>query len=98
MTRRTWIRPEAAAEIQAAFRWYENQRSGLGSEFERALDAAIQSVRRDPERNAYVHKPIRRALLRRFPYGLFYIEEPGSLTILACFHTRRDPARWPTTE
>ena len=98
MSLRILIRPEAAVEIQAAFRWYENQRIGLGSEFERALDAAIQSVSRNPELNAYVHKPVRRALLRRFPYGLFYVEEAASLTILACFHTRRDPARWPTTE
>ena len=38
-----------------------------------------------------VYGQIRRALLRRFPYGIFYTLEEDVIVILACFHTKRDP-------
>jgi hypothetical protein len=42
-----------------------------------------------------VHKNIRRALLRRFPYALmFVIDGDTMLTVTACFHGSRDPAHW----
>jgi toxin ParE1/3/4 len=41
-----------------------------------------------------LYKDIRRALLRRFPYGIFYLVEPEQIVILACFHARRHPKQW----
>jgi toxin ParE1/3/4 len=42
-----------------------------------------------------IHKSVRRALLRRFPYALmFVIETDGTVTVIACFHGSRDPMRW----
>jgi len=38
-----------------------------------------------------VHKQVRRALLRRFPYGIFYLVEGDAIPVLACFHGKRDP-------
>jgi plasmid stabilization system protein ParE len=34
------------------------------------------------------------ALLRRFPYGIYYRIYPDSIVIVACMHGRRDPKRW----
>jgi hypothetical protein len=34
---------------------------------------------------------IRRAVLRRFPYGLFYVIDGDAVTVLACFHLHRHP-------
>jgi hypothetical protein len=49
----------------------------------------------NPRQFSVVHKSIRRALLRRFPYALmFVIEADQSLTVIACFHSSRDPAHW----
>ncbi len=41
-----------------------------------------------------VHKELRRMLIRRFPYGLFYLMEEGMIVLLAVFHARRDPKQW----
>jgi hypothetical protein len=42
------FRPEARLEVLEAREWYEARSSGLGSEFARALDAAMASVIRNP--------------------------------------------------
>ncbi len=89
------IRPEAEAEVQAAFDWYEEQSDGLGFEFLRAIDACLAGVKRNPSAFTIVHDPnIRRALVRRFPYALFYFVEDDTLVIIAVFNVKRHPIDW----
>ena len=88
------IRPEAESEISEAFRWYEDKNEGLGSEFMRALDASLSHIQRNPMAYAVIHKQMRRALLRRFPYSVIYLIEGGKIVVLACFHASRDPKQW----
>ncbi|MFH1570139.1 MAG: hypothetical protein ABIL09_19255 [Gemmatimonadota bacterium] len=40
------------------------------------------------------HERYRRALVRRFPYAVFYECTANAVTILAVLHTARDPAKW----
>lgn len=95
MTPRLLFRPEARAELLEAQVWYEERAVGLGQEFARAIEAAIATIARTPRRFPAVHGEVRRALLRRFPYQLLYrLEADGDILIVACFHHRRDPARW----
>lgn len=66
------ILPEAERDSAEAYAWYEQQESGLGEEFLRCVDACIQSIRRNPEMYRVVFEKYRRAVLRRFPYVIFY--------------------------
>lgn len=94
MSRPLVLRPAAEADIEEAFRWYEDQRAGLGSEFLLAVEAALAAIEREPELHAPVHRNARRVLLRRFPYSLLYLIQRESVDVLGCFHVRRDPRRW----
>ena len=94
MTPRIIIQSAAEAEITETFRWYEDKSEGLGSEFMRALDATFSAIQRNPGGYALVHQQVRRAVLRRFPYGVFYLHENAKIIILACFHASRDPGQW----
>ncbi len=85
------IRAEANAELNAAWNWYENQREGLGDDLLGCVAAAFAAVARAPEAYARVEGPIRRALVRRFPYVVLFREYPEYVAILAVFHTSRDP-------
>jgi hypothetical protein len=58
---------EADQDIAEAYIWYESQRIGLGEEFLRSVEAALDIIRRLPKLRAPVHRNYRRALLRRFP-------------------------------
>ncbi len=94
-SRQLRIRPQAAFETNAAFQWYEEQRVGLGYEFLRAFDAALAALARDPLLSREVRPGVRRALLRRFPYGVFFGVSDTAITVLAVLHHRRSPHRWP---
>lgn len=86
--------PEAERELEEAFGWYERQQRGLGLEFLRAFDAAVESLGRLPEGSEVVALRTRKALLRRFPYLVLYAVEAERILITAVFHGRRDPQRW----
>jgi plasmid stabilization system protein ParE len=94
MNRKLILRPEAEAELAEAIDWYEVRGKGLGADFMRAVDAAMAAIERNPERYQIIKGQVRRAVLRRFPYGLIYVASQQDITVLACFHGRRDPRRW----
>ena len=75
MSRRLIVRPEAEAEMADAFDWYEDRVPGLGSEFLLCVDAAFNAILRSPYQYPRVHKIVRRALTRRFPFKVFFVED-----------------------
>ena len=78
----TWtllVRPEAEQDLAEAFEWYERQRPGLGDELLLRVEAATESICHDPRLCGCIHRDVRRKLVRRFPYGVFYVRKNGSL-------------------
>ncbi|MBN1341733.1 MAG: type II toxin-antitoxin system RelE/ParE family toxin [Phycisphaerae bacterium] len=88
------IAPEAEQDIDEAYGWYEARRAGLGEEFLGCVDACIQTLCRMPEMHATLDEDYRRALVRRFPYAIFYEYATGAVTVYGVFHTSRDPEKW----
>jgi toxin ParE1/3/4 len=88
------IRPDAEADLNEAYGWYERQREGLGADFLLCFEESLQKVRRNPEVYPRIHQTVRRAWIRRFPYGLFYIVEEEVVVVLGVFHASRDPQCW----
>jgi len=88
------FRPAAAADIEAAYGWYEEQRPGLGEDFLGAVEKAMQSIAEYPDAYPVVHRGTRRILLDRFPYGLYYRIAGDHLIVVACMHAARHPTRW----
>ena len=84
----------AREEVIAAQDWYEREAPGLGRHFREAIDALIERMSANPRQFPVVFKDVRRALLRRFPYSLFFVMEGETLLVIACFHASRDPAQW----
>lgn len=94
MKRELILRPEAEAELAEAFDWYEAGAPGLGSEFLSCVDTAFDAILRNPRQFPAVHKIVRRALTRRFPYEVFFIEEQKRIVVLSVFHAKRNPKQW----
>jgi len=94
MTPRFVVAPEVEADIAEAASWYELRSAGLGLDFVRAAEVCLGAIRVAPERFPRVRGDARRALLRRYPYAMFYRARDDAIQVVACMHTRRDPRRW----
>jgi toxin ParE1/3/4 len=94
VTRSLVVGPEASTHIVEAFLWYEERRNGLGWEFKAELDAVFERLRAIPEVGPVVYRGLRRAVLRRFPYAVYYSLPPHRIAIRAVIHNRRHPKHW----
>jgi plasmid stabilization system protein ParE len=94
MSQRLLIRTEAHADVEEAARWYEDQRRGLGEVFYRQVSDLIGQVAESPLRFPLVAPTVRRGLVQRFPYALYFVVDESAIVILAVLHQRRDPQVW----
>lgn len=86
--------PKADVDIEAAFEWYEKEQPGLGGEFLDELRATYHRIVDGPFKYQHLRSGIRRALLRRFPYAVYFAVEGTVIVVLAVLHARRDPEEW----
>ena len=75
--------------------WYERRAPGLGSAFYRTYLDVLARIAENPELYRRVRGDVRRIILRRFPYAVFYFFDGNEIVVLSCLHEKRSPDRWP---
>lgn len=86
--------PAAEAELIEAVEYYESIQPGLGGDFSlEAYQAIIRAVKH-PKAWSFIREPIRRSLLKRFPYGILYFETETDIHVLAVMNLHREPFYW----
>ncbi len=88
------VRPKAKADIRAAALWYKKQSPALAKKFLLSVDDAINRLRATPKMHQIVVDNVRRKLLHKFPYFLYYQVEESRVVVIGFFHTSRDPQTW----
>ena len=66
----------------------------LGMEFEQATREAVRMIQESPERFPLHKNGVRRFVMDRFPFVIFYTDLPDAVWILAFAHTSRKPGYW----
>lgn len=88
------FRRQARLEYDNAGDWYEKELPGLGMEFQAEIQLLIQRIASTPEQFPILHRDVRKAVARRFPYCIYFRERNQRIVILAVFHSARNPAVW----
>ena len=88
------LRAEAEAEFDEAFDFYDARRPGFGPEFVAEVQRVFDRVAAHPLICQVVFADVRKAVVRRFPYCVFYRPHADQVEVIAVFHTSRDPSIW----
>jgi len=86
--------PDAGEEYAQAIQYYAAVAPELGSRLYDEIERLILEVRRQPESFFLFSPPARRALARKFPYAVVYLDEPDRVWIVAIMHAKRKPGYW----
>ena len=78
--------------MRSAFAYYEACSDGLGSGFVEELNTAVDYLEEHSEPGPAYDADIRRILLRRFPYGVFYTIEKERIVVHAILDLRMNPS------
>lgn len=84
----------AQEEFDDAVEWHDQQRPGLARLFADAIRASLTRIAANPKLHAVVYKDVRKTVVPRFRYCIFYTIEPTHILVISVFHTSRDPAIW----
>jgi plasmid stabilization system protein ParE len=93
-SRRVGLSAEARRDLRQTVDWYDRQRPGLGERFLQSLVDTLDLVTERPGAFPLVHLDIRRAIVRRFPYGVFFRLIGETIRVVAVMHLHRDPDTW----
>lgn len=85
------IRTDAEADIASGYGWYEEQRRGLGTDFLEEVSFTFAAVESNPRRFQLFNPVLRRAIVRRFPYGAYFFLFDEIVLVAAVVHLARDP-------
>ncbi len=94
MRRRPDLHPGAKIELREAADYYDEQRTGLGSEFLDAVEAAMLRIIKHPESAPVSLPPVRTHQVERFPFSVIYSIRDGDIFVSAIAHNSRRPFYW----
>ena len=83
--------PEADVELAEALVWYSLQREDLDVALVKRIDETLERIRHNPSASPIVYRQLRRAIVRQFPFVIFYEATADEIVIYAVFHSRRNP-------
>ena len=94
MNRRIILRPEAENDVEGAVAWYSSERAALALAFVTCLDQLLLRIQETPFQFPKVATGVRRALMARFPYGVFFSVIDNDVVVFGVLHLHRNPETW----
>lgn len=94
MTFHLIISDGAQQDISDIFNWYTQKSIVVAENFENEISELIDSIEDNPFKIQVKYQQIRVAFLKKFPHGIHFTIKDDSITIIAVFHTSRNPQKW----
>jgi plasmid stabilization system protein ParE len=88
------VRPNAQLDIDEALSWYHQRDPNVAQRFIAELDVVFDRIRENPAQFPPVVEPVHRALLRKFPYSVYFTVGGDFAAVVAVLHQRRKPINW----
>ena len=89
------IHSEARAELDSAIAYYEECKVGFGLDFLSEVEQYLGKIQQNPNLGAlYKVSGLRRYVMQRFPFLIFYTEFEEFIWVVAIAHGKRRPDYW----
>lgn len=86
------LKPIVLIDLDEAISWYEAEQNGLGEQFFNSFVKAKDKIKKNPHRYPNIIPKVKRVLLKKFPYKLFYTYTENTVIILGVTHAKRSNA------
>ena len=92
MSHRVVLSPDAEADVTAIEDWYHSKEASLAFAFRVELRVTLRFIAQYPYAFPEVSSDIRRALMKGFPYLLYFKFHGGVVSVVSVLHERRRQA------
>jgi plasmid stabilization system protein ParE len=87
-------RPEAEIQMEEAFETLQAVQEQLAQSFVSIVDAKLQLLSVNSKIHQKVFGDVRRAVLKKFSYAIYYCVEGNDMVVISVFQGKRDPRIW----
>ena len=88
------LSPGAEADFDSASRWYQRIDPSLAFRFTLETFRTLRRIMMFPYQFPIIKSTTRRAILKRFPYSIFFILKKDGPFVIAVVHQRRSDTIW----
>ena len=85
------IKPRAELDLLEAYNFYDELSPGIGAELVRIVDERMRFIGTNPKACPIKYRDFRRALVPKFPYGIYYRIEEKLVVVFCVLALRQDP-------
>ncbi len=85
------VSPFALIDLEESVEYYNLQKESLGWDFAKIVDLSFEMIKSNPKLFPKVFQDVRKVVIDRFSFSIFFIENEDVIYILGIFHTSRNP-------
>lgn len=88
------ILPYAELDIKESINFYKEKSQKTALEFIESLNIAFNKIVDNPQTFPITKTDIRKYIMKKFPFCIYFINKNDIIYILAVFHSKRNPSVW----
>ncbi len=85
---------EAEVDFEKSYEFYYEDSPKVADTFFKRINLGFKSINQNPESFPIVHKDVRKYVVKKFPFVIYYRIVDAKIQVIAIFHTSRNPEIW----
>lgn len=85
---------EAEIDLDESYEYYYDDSPKVADFFFQRISLSLEAIRSNPLLSPLVYKTIRKFVVKKFPFIIYYQIKETTIRVIAIFHTSRNPQIW----
>jgi len=85
---------EAEIDFLNSYNFYYDDSPKVADAFFKRINLAFEYIKQNPEIFPVVYKSVRKYVVKKFPFVIYYRIIDNLIQVIAIFHTSRNPEIW----
>jgi toxin ParE1/3/4 len=88
------ISDEAEVDLENSYQYYAEESQNLAESFFKQISSGLEVVKKNPGSFPFAYKDVRKFVVKKFPFVIYYQLNESVIRVIAIFHTSRNPEIW----
>lgn len=85
---------DAEVDFDKSFEFYSKDSTKVADAFFKQINLGFENIKQNPKSFPIAHKDIRKYVVKKFPFVIYYRIVRTLIQVIAIFHTSRNPEIW----
>ena len=85
---------EAEVDFDKSYEFYYEDSSKVAETFFNQINLCFENIKQNPKSFPIAHKDLRKYVVKKFPFVIYYRILDTEIQVIAIFHTSRNPEIW----